>query len=381
MTTTTPPRVTQDTEAEYARRHAFVPPLLPPQVDYLPLLPRLTAAHREIGTLSGALIRPVINPALLLTPLLTKEAVSSSSIEGTTATLEQVFQYETERKQLHHEELRRDAQEIINYRRAIETTMQELQKRPIAENLLLAAHSILLDSVRGANKRPGEFRTGFVYIGNRGAPIEEAAYIPPPPEAIPELMRNWETYANLDSGCDPLIRIASSHYQFEAIHPFADGNGRIGRLLIPLHLVDKHLLPLPVLYISEFFELNRDTYVATLRTVAQEANWTPWFNFFLEAISHQAQRTTSAIHEVTGLYERLKSQVAGMATIYGPALLDQLFIRPVVNYPYLKKVIPATPNTIYSLLDKFIEAGILVQATEARRNRIFIFPALLELLK
>ena len=368
-------------QEEHARRNAFTPPLLPPDIQYAPFVPYLTAAHRELGILSGALIRPVVDPKLLITPLLTKEAVSSSSIEGTMATVEDVFRYEVAEQELHDEELRRDAQEIINYRRAIEASVAELRKRAIGENLLKSAHSILLDSVRGSQKSPGQFRRGFVYIGNRGASIENASFIPAPPEAIPDLMKNWEAYINLNTEGDLLVQIAVAHYQFEAIHPFTDGNGRIGRLVIPLFLVEKHLLPSPVLYISQFFEQNRANYIANLRSVDKEGTWTPWVTFFLEAIRLQALRTTAAIQQITQLYGDLKVQVAGWGTVHGPALLDHIFIRPAVNYTYLTSVLIAAPQTIYNLLDRFEKEGILTVLGHRRRDRIYVFHQLIDLLK
>lgn len=367
---------------EFARRHAFTPALLPPAIDYAPFVTQLTTAHRELGILSGALIHPIVDPKLLLTPLLTKEAVLSSSLEGTQATLEEVFRYEAAARELQGEELRRDAQEIVNYRRAIEASVAELEKRPIGENLLKTAHSILLDSVRGSHKNPGQFRRGFVYIGDRSAGIENASFIPPPPEALPELIANWESYINLNTEMDPLVQIAVAHYQFEAIHPFSDGNGRIGRLVIPLFLVERKLLPRPVLYISEFFDQNRDEYISSLRSVDTTGSWTPWISFFLEGVRLQALRTTAAIQKITELYENVKTQVAQWSSALALVLLDQIFIRPAVNYVSLKSVLPpSSPQTIFNLLEKFQDAGILTVVGSARRNRTYVFQQLIQLLQ
>jgi Fic family protein len=330
---------------------------------------------------AGALINPIVEPKLLLTPLLTKEAVSSSSLEGTQATIEEVFRYEAADRELRDEELRMDAHEIINYRRAIEASVEELNKRAIGENLLKTAHSILLDSVRGSRKNPGQFRRGFVYVGNRSLGIQKASLIPPPPEELPRLIANWETYINRKNQEDSLVQIAVAHYQFEAIHPFADGNGRIGRLVIPLFLLERGLLPSPVLYISEFFEQSRETYTAELRAVDREGQWTPWITFFLEAVTKQALRTTAAIQQINTLYERLKGQVSQWGSAHALAMLDQIFIRPAVNYSSLKNVLKASHQTIYTLLDRFEQEGILVLVGALPKSRTYVFAQLIDLLK
>ncbi|MBE9479607.1 MAG: Fic family protein [Chloroflexi bacterium] len=359
----------------------FIPPILPPEIDYLELITDIGDAREELGNLSGSLIHPVINPQLLITPLLTKEAVVSSSIEGTIATIEDVFRYEVEVSSLEDEEIRRDAQEIVNYRKALEESLSQLEKRAIGENLLKQAHYILLDSVRGSRKDRGNFRREIVYIGKPGAKIEDASFIPAPPEEIPELMKNWESYINSKKEKDPLIQIAIAHYQFEAIHPFLDGNGRIGRLVIPLFLCDRNMLPYPILYISEFFDEQRDQYIDALRSVDENSDWSRWLRFFLTGLRIQALRTQKSVLEIVDLYNSLKEKVISLGSVYGSSMLDLIFIRPAVNYPILKEHLGASPQTIYNLLNKFEEEEILFQVSDRKRNRIYIFKALIQLLR
>ena len=358
----------------------YLPPFLPPKLEYDGLIREIGDAHRELGNLAGSIRHPIINPNLLITPLLTKEAVLSSAIEGTVATIEQVFRFEADETTLEDEELRRDAQEIVNYRHALEASMDEIQKRAIGENLLKQAHYILLNSVRGSRKNRGYFRTQVVFIGKPGSSIEDASFIPAPPEKIPELMRNWEEYINSQEEQDPLVQIAVAHYQFEAIHPFLDGNGRIGRLVIPLFLCDRGLLPNPILYISEYFETHRDAYIDALRAVEEEKDWNGWIRFFLKGLHIQAARTRESVSKIMALYETLRGRINEYGLVYGIPMLDAIFIRPVVHYKYLKHVLGASPQTIYNLLDKFVEEQILFQLAGRKRNRIYIFKELLELL-
>lgn len=359
----------------------YIPPELPPDIDYSQIIGEIARSHRELGNLSGSLIHPVINPDLLITPLLTKEAVLSSSIEGTVATLEDVFRYEADGLAIQDEKIRRDAQEIVNYRRAIEEAMSRLDKRAIGENLLKQAHNTLLDSVRGAMKGRGEFRRELVHIGRAGSPMEEASFVPAPPDAIPELMSNWESYVNSREEKDPLVQVAVAHYQFEAIHPFLDGNGRIGRLIIPLFLCDRNLLEYPILYISEFFDTHRDEYIDSLRAVDEKQDWLQWIRFFLTGLQVQALTTQTSMWKVANLYLELRQKVASMSSAYGAQLLDLIFVRPVVTYSYLKDTLDASPQTIYNLLNRFVAEGILVTVSDRRRNRPFLFRDLLEILR
>lgn len=359
----------------------FIPPKLPPKIDYTNLIKEIGQAHNNLGKLSGLLIN-IPNPGLLTTPLLTKEAVLSSRIEGTQATLDDVFKYEAEEKTSEEGEIEKDVREIINYRKAMSLAIDELKNRPIGENLIKKIHFHLLSSLRGANKDRGNLRRIQVYIGAPGTPIEEASYTPTPITEIPSLLSNWESYINSEQEKDPLIQMGIAHYQFEAIHPFMDGNGRIGRLLIPLFLYQRKLLSYPLLYISEFFEKNRKDYYALLKRVSEEENWENWIRFFLTALTDQSLKTKVTVLEIIALHNNLKNKIAAINSAYAINLLDVIFTNPIISFASVKKRLKTKSyQTIYNLLTKFIKIGILKEVSGRKRNRIYVFQQLLNILK
>lgn len=359
----------------------FIPPKLPPKIDYTNLIKEIGQAHNNLGKLNGLLIN-IPNPGLLTTPLLTKEAVLSSRIEGTQATLEDVFKYEAEEKVSEEGEIEKDVREIINYRKAMSLAIDELKNRPIGENLIKKIHFHLLSSVRGANKDRGNLRRIQVYIAAPGTPIEEATYIPPPITEIPSLLSNWESYINSEQEKDPLIQMGIAHYQFEAIHPFMDGNGRIGRLIIPLFLYQRKLLSYPLLYISEFFEKNRKDYYALLKRVSEEENWENWIRFFLTALTDQSLKTQVTVLEIIALHNNLKNKIIAINSAYAINLLDIIFTNPIISFASIKKRLKTKSyQTIYNLLTKFVKIGILKEVSGKRRNRIYVFQKLLDILK
>ncbi len=250
-------------------KHPFSPPKIPPKINYENLVSEIAQAHKSLARLD-ALISRLENPQLLSRTFATREAVLSSQIEGTEATLSEVLEQEARDSQKEGTPLEKDFREIINYRLALERGVSMLKEKPLTENFIKELHIILLRSTRGYNKAPGEFRRKLVYIGKPGAGIDKASYVPPLPDAIPELFTNLERYIHSDSERDILIQIGVAHYQFEAIHPFEDGNGRIGRLLISLMLYQKKLLRYPFIYLSEFFEANRRDYYDLLRSVSEQ---------------------------------------------------------------------------------------------------------------
>ena len=359
----------------------FIPPKLPPKIDYVPLIKEIGQAREALGELRGLLIN-VPNFDLLVLPLLTKEAVLSSQIEGTQATLEDVLKYEAEGKSSQNDKKEEDIREILNYRRAIHLAIKELKKKPIGENFIKKLHFLLLDSVRGSNKDRGYLRRIQVYIGLPGTPIEKAIYIPPPITELPKLLSNWEKYINSYQEKDPLIQIGVAHYQFEAIHPFMDGNGRIGRLLIPIFLYQRKILPYPVLYISEYFEKHRQQYYDLLNRVSQKGDWESWLKFFLKAVIIQSQRTATIIYQTKFLYEKLKRDISAVNSIYAVNLLDIIFAKPIITFSSIKnKIKPKSHQTIYNLLEKFVRMKILKPLPGRKRNRIYIFPELLKILE
>ncbi|MFA6198386.1 MAG: Fic family protein [Patescibacteria group bacterium] len=357
----------------------FIPPLLPPKFSYELLIKDIGEARDALGELRG-LLTHVKNHALLTAPLLTKEAVTSSSIEGTQATLEEVYRYEAEQKTSQISEKDKDIREIINYRWAMQTAVSEMKVRPIGENLLKKIHSILLNSVRGANKDRGNIRRIQVHIGVPGRPVEEARYIPPPPQVISSLLHNWENYIHSKMEKDPVVEIGVAHYQFEAIHPFTDGNGRIGRLLIPLQLYQKGILPYPVLYTSQYFERHKKVYYDQLRSVSSDNDWTGWLQFFLNAVTIQSLETKKTIIQMIRLYDNLKEKTDDMQSRYAVGVLDLIFKNPVISVSTIRKNIGAkSPQTLYNLVDKFIAMKILQPAGSRKRNQIYVFRALLKI--
>lgn len=360
---------------------SFVPQPLPLQdVDWEPLIPLIGRANRSLAHYDGVLYG-VPNPAVLLSPLTTHEAVLSSKIEGTQATLGEVLKFEAGEEPA-QESRRLDIQEIINYRRALRHAEGALKNRPFNLNLLLELHNILLDSVRGRNKGRGQFRRTQNWIGAPGTPIERADFVPPDPMSLMEHLDNWEKYYHTDRP-DPLVQLAIVHAQFEIIHPFVDGNGRIGRILIPLFLYERKLLSRPMFYLSAYLEAHRDEYIGSLRALGQARQaWNRWIEFFLTALDEQARDNAAKARAVMDLYEKLKARVIELTrSQYAVPLLDQLFRRTMFQSTDLRLRVRPKPSrqAIAQLLRTLREAGILKVVREGRGRRAQVL-ALAELI-
>lgn len=366
----------------YSMKKPFVPQILPhTDVQWEPLIPLIGQANRALAHYDGVLYG-VPNPAVLLSPLTTQEAVLSSRIEGTQATLGDVLKFEAgeEPKQ---ESRRLDIQEIDNYRKALRVAVGELKTRPFNLNLLLQLHSVLLDSVRGRDKARGRFRTIQNWIGSHDTAIENAAYIPPEPTLVPELLSNWEKYYHMDRP-DPLVQLAVIHAQFEIIHPFLDGNGRLGRILIPLYLYEKKVLSQPMFYLSGYLDKHRDEYIDRLRALGeQDGAWNKWIIFFLTALIEQAKQNSSKAREIMDLYERLKLRVIELThSQFAVPMLDVLFTRPILRSSEFDdiKTMPSKPM-IMSMLGKLKQDGILkvVREGSGRRAQVLALAELINL--
>ena len=362
-------------------KQSFKLPHLPAKIDYDQLIGKITEAHRATAVLDS-LLGALPNPALLGRTMQTKEAVESSKIEGTQASLEEVLQYEALAEKQDDTTKQKDINEVINYRQALDLGIKSLESLPISENLVKKLHATLLKSGRGANKAPGEFRKIQVYIGRAGANITEASYIPPTANEIISLFSNLEKYLNSDEEKDKLVQIAVAHYQFEAIHPFLDGNGRVGRLIISLFLFEKKLLSHPFLYLSEFFEEHRQDYYELLRGVTEKQDWTSWIKFFLSALATQAHKAENSGKEILKLHATYKEKITTVNSVYAISLLDAIFIRPIFTTASLRKYVKIkNTQTLFSLIAKFVAAGILEEATpEKKRNKVYIFTELIKLL-
>ena len=293
-----------------------------------PLIRLIGPANAELARFDGTL-QSMINPELLLSPLRTQEAVLSSRIEGTQATLRDVLEFEATGEE--KPEKAHDIQEILNYRTALQTAVESLNDRPISLNLIKRIHSILLDSVRGQNMSRGEFRRKQNWIGRPGSPVEQARFVPPAPLALAACLDNFEKYIHYDE-VDRLVQLAVVHAQFELIHPFLDGNGRVGRILIPLFLYEKKLLSSPMFYLSAYLEANRDAYYDRLQGVSEQGDWHGWIQFFLTAIIEQAQANNAKAKAIHDLYDEMKDVISqAVRSHYAIRTLDTLFHVPVLT--------------------------------------------------
>jgi Fic family protein len=363
-------------------RWAFVPAPLPPKLSYgPPLVAALSEADRAIGELAG-LSRTLPNPYLLARPFLRREAVLSSRIEGTRASLVDLYSFEVEPPLFGETERRDDVQEVRNYVRALEHGMARLEELPISQRLLREMHAVLMEGVRGQQRDPGEFRRILNWIGPPGAPLERARYVPPPPAEIPTALSSLERYIHGDTGLPPLLDIALVHYQFEAIHPFLDGNGRIGRLLITLMLIERDLLSEPLLYLSAFFERHRGAYYNHLLAVSQNGEWEAWLLFFLRGVSVEARDASLRAGNLFELREtyRERFQREGVR----PSLLaavNHLFANPVTSIHELAEVLGVTFEAARRLVGALEERGVLDEITGRRRNRVYAAREIVEVLQ
>jgi Fic family protein len=347
----------------------FVPQALPVSgIDWERLLPAIGAANRALAHYDGTL-HGVPNPHVLLSPLTTQEAVLSSRIEGTQATLSEVLKFEAG-EEVAEEARVQDIHEILNYRRALREAEQQLERRPFSLNLLRRLHGVLLDSVRGREKGRGEFRRVQNWIGPPGAPIEEATFVPPHPSGLVGHLDAWERYYHSEER-DPLVQLGLIHAQFEIIHPFLDGNGRLGRVLIPLFFYERRILSRPMFYLSAYLDRHRDEYMNRLRELNGSESWNQWAAFFLKALIAQAEDNAATAREVIALYERLKDKVLDLTrSRYAVPLLDRLFAQPILPSSFLveDQAMPSKPM-VMSMLRKLREAGILTTVREARGRR------------
>jgi Fic family protein len=363
-------------------RWAFVPASLPPKLNYgPPLVAALSEADRALGELAG-LGRTLPNPYLLTRPFLRREAVLSSRIEGTSASLVDLFAFEAEPPLFSEPERRDDVQEVRNYVRALEHGMARLEDLPISQRHLREMHAVLMEGVRGAQRDPGEFRRILNWIGPPGAGLDEATYVPPPPAEIPTALGELERYIHGDTGLPPLVEIALVHYQFEAIHSFLDGNGRIGRLLITLMLIERDLLPEPLLYLSAYFERHRGAYYDHLLAVSQHGAWEEWLLFFLRGVSVEARdasRRAAKLFELREYYrKRFQKEGARLNLL---TAMNHLFANPVTSIRELAEVLSVSFEAARRLVGSLEERDVLEEITGRRRNRMYAAREILQVLQ
>lgn len=292
------------------------------------VLPLVGRANAALARYDG-MLQTSPNSAILLSPITANEAVLSSKIEGTQATLDEVL--EAEAGLLTSETRRSDIEEINNYRAAVSIAEAALTHRPITLSLLREVHQQLLQGVRGRDKTPGQFREDQNWIGRRGDPIEKARFVPPSPIILASALENWQAYIGLESE-DPVLQTAIAHAQFEILHPFKDGNGRIGRMLIPLVLHQRQALSRPMFYMSEYLEAHRADYYDRLLGVTRDSDWHGWITFFLQGMVEQAEANLAKVRSIRDLYEETRKAVVEIThSQYAMAAVDAFFTRPIIS--------------------------------------------------
>lgn len=336
----------------------------------------LEKAAIKLGELNS-FSKLVPNIDLFIQLHVTKEAVVSSRIEGTQTKMDEALLQEDEISP----ERKNDWVEVNNYIKALNQAITELETLPISSRLIKKTHQILLDSVRGEHKQPGEFRTSQNWIG--GNSLSDAVFIPPNQTYVIELMGDLEKFLhNEEINVPALVKIGIAHYQFETIHPFLDGNGRIGRLLITLFLVDQKILNIPLLYLSAFFEKNKGLYYDNLTFVRKKNDMKQWLKYFLVGVAETAEMATQALSNVLELKARLENSINinfGKRANNAAILLQHLFKKPVIHVNQVKELTDSTYKTANDLVTEFVNAGILKEMTGQSRNRVFVFDEYLRL--
>ena len=361
---------------------AYVPHPLPPPLEYDPaLVNALSEADRALGELAG-LGRALPNPYLLARPLAAREAVLSSRIEGTQADLFDLYVFESGQPALPGFTIAEDAHEVHQYIQAMEYALSRLQELPISLRLIRETHAVLMTGVREGFAAPGEFRAVQNWIGAPSSPISEARFVPPPPDEMRQCLYQLETYLYVDNSHPPLVRLGLIHYQFEAIHPFLDGNGRIGRLLIILLMIHWGLLPSPILYLSEYFERHRQDYYDLLLAVSTQGRWRDWLLFFLRGVREQSIRAVETLRALQALQGdwRARVQSAQLRSRVVARALDLLMERPVLTARVLQQAANCSHVAANAALAELTRLGILTMQGTPRR-RLFVAREMLRLLQ
>lgn len=357
------------------------------EINYNKITKQLLSANSSVSKFDGMLEEATISKELFLNPLTKKEAVLSSKIEGTQATLTEFLEIEVEDGKTTSTSKYDDFVEILNYNKAIAYAEEELNdKNKITLWMIRNIHKILLDGARGKDKNPGKFRNDQNWIGKPGSTIEEATFIPVSPEMLIDNLENLENYISEYDEQSALVQAAVIHAQFEKIHPFKDGNGRIGRMLIPLFLYYKNVMSRPVLYVSEFLEENREEYYYKLNKIDEEDGWIEWILFFLRAVETQSNKNIEKIKKLQNLYEDYKTIINEILntknSIY---ILDALFQHPICKSNTIFETVSKKTNidssTIDRYLKKLVEKGILIPENDKERHKKYYFKKLIDIIQ
>lgn len=357
-------------------RPAPLPPNPPIEVSG-ELLTKLIDANKKIATLEGLSSR-IPNMGLFVSMYVRKEALLSSQIEGTQCTLEDIL------NPLIEENTNRDVSDVVNYIRATEFALERLKTLPLCNRLIKETHAVLLESVRGQEKNPGEFRYSQNWIGGQGSTLKNARYIPPNPEDMLTAMSDLEKYINSDDTLDPLIQAALIHYQFETTHPFLDGNGRVGRLLITLFLMEKDILSTPALYISYYLKMNRIEYYDRMTQVRRTGDYEQWISFFLQAFADSAEDAIHTIDRLTALHDKSTKLFDSLTKRQRTSVLkvfSYLESNPIIDIQKTATTLEMSYNTVSKVVSILIEDGILKQTDKSGKAKIYSYTEYLDILR
>jgi Fic family protein len=360
---------------------AFIPNPLPPEPAIAldqEMWNLLSNADLAVGRLDGS-TETLPNPDLFVFMYVRREAVLSSQIEGTQASLMDVLEFEAQAVEPGRPE---DVAEVVNYVAAMNHGLERLDKLPVSLRLIREIHAKLMQRVRGAEHNPGEFRNSQNWVGSPGSTLANARYIPPPPHEMRQALHNFEKFLHQEQPMPELIKVGIAHSQFETIHPFLDGNGRVGRLLITFLLCEKEILKRPLLYLSHFFKLNRAEYYERLQAVRDRGDWESWLKFFLQGVAQVAEEATANARRIVKMREEHRQLIldrSGRASAKGLQLLERLYFRPIVSVPTIMEITGlsfANANSLARLLETM---GLLRETTGRKRNRRFSYQPYLDL--
>jgi len=339
---------------------------------------QLAGTNGSVGSLKQ-IPRLLTNANLLMRPILSKEAESSSQLEGTQASAEDVFKIDVAEQT---KEKRMEAQEVHNYELAMRYGLERIKKYPLDNFLIRDLHKVLMKGVRGAQKNPGSFRTKDVWIGQRGTQKGDARYIPPEPIHVPQLMEGLERFINGFGTVNPLMAMGIIHHRFEAIHPFEDGNGRVGRLLITLFLVKEKLLEMPILYPSGYFEKHKRLYMSALSKVDKKEDWRSWLMFFLKGIESQAEVALNLSVKIDELYKRSKAKIENESmSLNLIKVLEATFSRPYITASILSRDTKIPRTTCIRYLSKLAEKSIINEKGTMGQQRVYANDKLISVLR
>jgi Fic family protein len=356
---------------------AFYPNPLPPVVNWTPgLIRAMSDADSRLGKLAGEGGR-LPNPYLLIRPFVQREAVHSSRIEGTQSTLGELLAADAGAAVTRSPD---DLREVGNYVIALEYGLQRLKSLPLSLRLVRELHAKLMKGARGYHAAPGDFRVSQNWIGEPGCTLAQASYVPPPHDEMMDHLSHWEKFLHDDS-LPPLAQAALMHYQFEAIHPFLDGNGRVGRLLIIILLCKREVLPLPLLYLSAFFEATRRDYYDRIRAVTERGEWERWLQYFFNGVARQAEDAVSRAERINALLEKWRVQASADPTTVAARLLDVVASNPYLTPRGAEKSLDVAYNTAVDAIRRLELRGILQQVGSSRRGRVFCAKGILDILE